>query len=60
MHNLSRRILGATAVALLVSTSFAWAQQAPPLRVRGTIENVDGDTLTVKTRQGRPMFALLP
>ena len=52
MHNLSRRILGATAVALLVSTSFAWAQQAPPLRVRGTIEKVDGDTLTVKTRQG--------
>jgi len=52
MHIMSRRILGATAVALLVSTSFAWAQQAPPLRVRGTIEKVDGDTLTVKTRQG--------
>jgi hypothetical protein len=52
MKIISRRILGATAVALLVSASAAWAQQAPPLRVRGTIEKVDGDALTVKTRQG--------
>ena len=52
MHHVSRRIFGATAVALLVSTSTVWAQPAPPLRVRGTIEKVDGDTLTVKTRQG--------
>ena len=52
MHHLSRRIFGATAVALLISTSIVWAQHAPPLRVRGTIEKVDGDTLTVKTRAG--------
>ena len=52
MHSVSRRIISATALALIVSTSIASAQQAPPLRVRGTIEKVDGDTLTVKTRAG--------
>ena len=36
-----------------VSTLYAIAQQAPvPTRVRGAIEAVDGDTLTVKSRAG--------
>jgi len=52
MQYVSRRIFGATALALIVATSTVWAQQAAPLRVRGTIEKVDGDTLTVKTRSG--------
>ncbi len=52
MQTVSRHIFGATALALIVATSTVWAQQAPPLRVRGTIEKVDGDTLTVKTRAG--------
>ncbi len=35
------------------STAFAIAQKAPvPTRVRGAIEAVDGDTLTVKSRTG--------
>jgi hypothetical protein len=35
------------------STVYAIAQKAPvPTRVRGTIEGVDGDTLTVKSRSG--------
>ena len=35
------------------STAFAIAQKAPvPTRVRGAIEAVDGDTLTVKSRAG--------
>ena len=35
------------------STVYAIAQKAPvPTRVRGTIEAVDGDTLTVKSRSG--------
>jgi hypothetical protein len=53
MHTVSRRVFGATALALVVATTTVWAQQAPPLRVRGTIEKVDGDTLTVKTRAGQ-------
>ena len=53
MQTVSRRLLGASALALIVATTTVSAQQAPPLRVRGTIEKVDGDTLTVKTRQGQ-------
>ena len=34
-------------------TSSAWAQQSPtPTRIRGTIEAVDGKTLSIKTREG--------
>jgi hypothetical protein len=42
------------AVAMVAfSTLYAIAQQAPtPSRVRGAIEAVDGDTLTVKSRSG--------
>jgi hypothetical protein len=33
-------------------TSAAWAQQPPPVRIRGTIESVDGPLLTIKSREG--------
>jgi hypothetical protein len=50
-----RRIVGAsTALTLLFAATIAAAQapQAPPVRVRGTIERVDGQMLTVKARDG--------
>src|SRR5882762_5545403 len=41
------------AVAMVVASSFyAIAQQTSPSRVRGTIEGVDGDVLSVKSRAG--------
>jgi hypothetical protein len=41
------------AVAMVVASSlYAIAQQPPPSRVRGTIEAVDGDMLSVKSRSG--------
>ena len=42
------------AAAMVVASTFAAvAQKAPvPTRVRGTIENADGDTLQVKSRSG--------
>src|SRR3954465_13477253 len=41
------------AFAVVATTSiFALAQQTSPSRVRGTIESVDGETLTVKARSG--------
>src|SRR6202166_221631 len=42
------------AMAVLVASSlYAFAQQPPtPSRVRGTIEGVDGDVLSVKSRSG--------
>lgn len=51
MQHLVWRAAGA-ALALIVATSTVSAQQEPPLRVRGTIEKVDGDTLSVKTLRG--------
>jgi hypothetical protein len=41
------------AFAMVATSSlFALAQQTSPSRVRGTIEGVDGETLTVKSRSG--------
>jgi hypothetical protein len=37
---------------LALSSSFALAQQTSPSRVRGTVEGVDGDVLSVKSRAG--------
>jgi hypothetical protein len=46
-------MLGASVVALVFAASIAAAQT--PLRVRGTIESVDGQTLAVKARDGAMM-----
>jgi hypothetical protein len=35
-----------------VTASTAWAQQPPTVRLRGTIEAVEGNTLTLKSRDG--------
>jgi Domain of unknown function (DUF5666) len=40
------------ALAVLFLGSAAWAQQPPTVRIRGTIEAVDGSLLTVKSREG--------
>jgi hypothetical protein len=46
----SRSLAGFALLAL--SSSYALAQQTSPSRVRGTVEAVDGDVLTVKSRAG--------
>jgi hypothetical protein len=47
---MSRSLL---ALALIATSSYALAQRPPvPTRARGTIENIDGDVLTVKSRSG--------
>ena len=38
--------------AFAVAGTVALAQQAPTVRIRGTIDAVDGSTLSVKTREG--------
>jgi hypothetical protein len=46
-------VIGAAGLALLLGVACASAQQRnAPVRVRGTIEKVDGNTLTVKSREG--------
>lgn len=59
MQKMTRRALGAAGLVLMVSASVVWAQQAPPVRVRGTIEKVDGNTLTVKSRSGEMLTVKL-
>lgn len=49
---------GAAALALLLSLTPVSAQQ-PPVRVRGAIEKVDGNTLTVKSREGATINVVL-
>jgi hypothetical protein len=48
-------IAGAVSVAMLFAISFALAQAPATVRVRGTIESVDGTTLNVKSRDGAAM-----
>ena len=50
---LHRFVVPLAALVLITASSFAVAQQPPaPSRVRGTIEAVDGDVLSVKSRSG--------
>src|ERR1700689_1396059 len=53
MTGMTWRTVGASALALLFASSMAAAQA--PLRVRGTIESVDGPNLSVKARDGAMM-----
>jgi hypothetical protein len=58
MTIMTRRTLGASAFALVYAASAAAAQaQAPqgdkPVRIRGTIEKVEGNSVTVKARDGK-------
>jgi hypothetical protein len=49
------RTLVASLTVISVLASAAWAQQPPPVRIRGTIESVDGAMLMIKTREGTDM-----
>jgi hypothetical protein len=46
------RSLVASLAVVSVLASSAWAQQSPMVRIRGTIESIDGKTLAIKTREG--------
>ena len=46
------RLLVASVAAVSILASSAFAQQAPMVRIRGTIESVDGNMLGIKTREG--------
>jgi hypothetical protein len=59
MQNMTRRVLGTASLALIVTASAVWAQQAPPVRVRGEITKVEGNTLSVKARDGASLTVKL-
>ena len=52
MNKMTRRTFGASSMALMLAGSTSFAQQSPPVRVRGTVAGVDGDMVTVKSRDG--------
>ena len=56
MHKITRRVLGVAALALFAAVSTSFAQQPPTVRVRGTVEAVDGPLLTVKGRDGQTTY----
>jgi Domain of unknown function (DUF5666) len=51
ISSLMPRALAALTVIFALA-SVAWAQQPPPVRIRGTIESVDGAMLMIKSRDG--------
>ena len=52
IFSLAPRGLAASLALITVLASAAWAQQPATVRIRGTIEAVDGPTLSIKTREG--------
>jgi hypothetical protein len=58
MSQFGRWALGAAALGLVFVSTAALAQER--MRVRGTVENVDGNMLTVKTREGQDVKIKLP
>ena len=49
------RLLAASFAFITVLSAAAWAQQPPTVRIRGTIEAVDGAMLSIKSREGTDM-----
>ena len=58
MHPMTRRVLCALGLALLSATSASVAQQPDAVRVRGTIEAVDGAMLTVRSRDNQTFYKI--
>jgi hypothetical protein len=59
MQQITRRRLCTAALGLLPVTSATWAQQPPPVRLRGTIEAVEGNVVTVKAADGADAKVIL-
>jgi hypothetical protein len=61
MHgNFTRLAAGAIGLTVIAASCAAWAQGAPPVRVRGEIQAVDGNKLTIKARDGAQLTVNLP
>jgi hypothetical protein len=59
MLKMTRRVLGTAGLALIVTTSVVWTQEAQPVRVRGEIAKVEGNTLSIKSRDGQNLTVKL-
>jgi uncharacterized protein Veg len=52
MPNITAKLLAATVMCALLNVYPAAAQQQGPSRIRGTIERIDGNNLTITARDG--------
>ena len=52
-------IIAAALAAIAASSSLAQAPPAPPVNIRGTVAKLDGDKLTVKSRDGQDVSVAL-
>ena len=59
MQTMTRLTLGAAGVVFMLATTMVWAEEAPPVRIRGEITKVEGTTLTVKSRSGENLTVKL-
>jgi outer membrane lipoprotein SlyB len=59
MEKSIRVMLGLAGLATIIAASAVSAQQAPPVRVRGEITKVEGNTLSVKSRDGQNLTVKL-
>ena len=57
MHKMMRRVVTVGCFALVFAAPTTWAQDT--VRVRGTIERVEGQTLVVKSREGAELKVVL-
>ena len=58
MNRVPRTAFATVAVSLLVATSISYAQQKL-VRIRGTIEKIDGQNLEVKSREGNNLKVVM-
>ena len=59
MLRLTRRLLTAVGLAAILPASMTWSQDAPPVRVRGTIERIESPVFLVKSRDGTELKIVL-
>src|ERR1700720_311164 len=58
-HMASRQALVVAGLAAILTAPLAWSQDAPPVRVRGTIERTEGPVFVVKSRDGTELKIVL-
>jgi hypothetical protein len=59
MLRMIRPPLAAVSLVAMLAASLAWSQDAPPVRVRGTIERVESPVFVVKLRDGAELKIVL-
>jgi hypothetical protein len=59
LHTVIRRSFTAVGLAAILTAPIAWAQDSPPVRVRGAIERVEGPTFVIKARDGTELKVAL-